>query len=282
MKPFRLVIAAASVLVACVTAKADESVGRSMPALPEHSLARWYKPQNERQVWLHTMFAMRRELQAVEDYAAAGDRPGLAKWAARLVEDYRRIPEMVPEWSDELNQSAAAELEAAAAGGDLAAATSAARSLGRTCDSCHREFRALVAARFRAPDFSALKVSAGDAEPLGYGEHMDLMSRTLNRIKIASEDHRWEVAADAERDLRAQLALLGGTCESCHADAEPRERILGTASLATLDELRRAIERESEKDSGRYLGEAAVEVCARCHGTHRTLYDLRRQLFPER
>ena len=51
----------------------DETQG--FDALPE-SLARWYKPENKRQVWLHTMFAMRRELQAVRE--PSGDQDSIA------------------------------------------------------------------------------------------------------------------------------------------------------------------------------------------------------------
>ena len=36
---------------------------------PPASLEKWYKPANERQVWLHTMFRLRREMQAISEYA---------------------------------------------------------------------------------------------------------------------------------------------------------------------------------------------------------------------
>jgi len=34
------------------------------------------------------------------------------------------------------------------------------------------------------------------------------------------------------------------------------------------------------KQVGRYLGQAAVQVCARCHGVHRILSDLTERLSP--
>ena len=40
---------------------------------PPIELAKWYKPENKRQVWLHTMFKLRREMQAVEFYAQQQD-----------------------------------------------------------------------------------------------------------------------------------------------------------------------------------------------------------------
>jgi len=267
-------------LFLCLNAVAEQEQGRWLPALPEQSLSQWYKPVNERQVWLHTMFSLRRELQAVEEYITVRDQPHLAKWTARLVENYRRIPEMVPEWEHEVEPEVATALETAATAGDFDGAASAVRKLERTCSSCHRDYRALAAARFRAPDFSTIQVVDASAVSRSHSDHMEALSQSLNAIKIASEDERWESALDAETSLRAQLNNLGETCQSCHKDAEPKERILGQASQATLDKVRNALMEKKEKDSGRSLGEAAVQICARCHGIHRTLYDLRQQLLP--
>ena len=40
--------------------------------LPPESLAQWYKPANKRQVWLHTLFRLRREILTVFDYTLLG------------------------------------------------------------------------------------------------------------------------------------------------------------------------------------------------------------------
>ncbi len=247
-------------------------------ALPD-SLAGWYKPQNKRQVWLHTMFAMRRELQAVEEYAHQGDLPRLRKWAGRLAEHYRGIPQMVPEWTDEVEPDIVDQLERAANAGDAGKTAAAARRLGRTCRSCHREFRALVAARFRTPDFTQIGVTGKDGAESSYADAMTALSRTLNRIKIASEDGLWNRALTASDALGSQLQDLGESCSHCHPDPQPRERILGAAAHETLDQLNANILKQDPQQTGRSLGSAAVQVCARCHGTHRILSDLRKQLF---
>ena len=36
--------------------------------IPPAVLEKWYKPANKRQVWLHTMFRLRREMQAIDEY----------------------------------------------------------------------------------------------------------------------------------------------------------------------------------------------------------------------
>ena len=67
--------------------------------VPPASLAQWYKPQNKRQVWLHTMFRLRREMLAIEEYAD-GNHKLMHKWISKLESDYNKISEMVPEWSN--------------------------------------------------------------------------------------------------------------------------------------------------------------------------------------
>ncbi|MET0005899.1 MAG: cytochrome c [Candidatus Thiodiazotropha sp.] len=251
---------------------------RSVTLLPD-SLSQWYKPDNKRQVWLHTMFALRRELQAIDEYAAEQDLMLTKKWSDKFVEHFRKLPEMVPEWRDEVELDEATRLETAARSGDFKTVTSAVSRLQRNCRNCHREYRALAALRYRSPDFSHIEIADEQGILKDYGTHMDALSRTVNRIKIASEDKQWGRAAKASQQLRGQLYRLGESCESCHKDELPRLRILGDASSRTLDELDEALTRQQPKSTGKKLGEAAVIICARCHGVHRTLGDTRSFLF---
>ncbi|MES9818161.1 MAG: hypothetical protein ABW155_16070 [Candidatus Thiodiazotropha sp.] len=251
---------------------------RVVTLLPD-SLSQWYKPDNKRQVWLHTMFALRRELQAIDEYAAEQDLMLTKKWSDKFVEHFRKLPEMVPEWRDEVELGEATRLETAARSGDFKTVTSAVSRLQRNCRNCHREYRALAALRYRSPDFSHIEIADEQGILKDYGTHMDALSRTVNRIKIASEDKQWARAAKASRQLRGQLYRLGESCESCHKDELPRQRILGDASSRTLDELDAALTRQQPKSTGKKLGEAAVIICARCHGVHRTLGDTRSFLF---
>ncbi len=249
------------------------------PAVLPDTLAQWYKPQNQRQVWLHTMFAMRREVQAVERYAAGGDLERMRAWSRRLLEHYRRIPEMVPEWRDELDLERAERLQAAAENGDATAVLRSMQGLGRTCRSCHHEYRALAAARFRSPDFSDLSFDDGRGGRRSHAKQMETLSRATNGVKIALEDGLWADSLSSLEDLRGGLKQLGESCGRCHADAAPQERILGAASRATLDRLEAALREADVRNAEASLGETAVIICARCHGVHRTLYDLRESLF---
>ncbi len=66
-------------LVFVATAVAKEQ-NEQVVALPPESIGQWYKPQNKRQVWLHNMFKLRRELQAVTYYSSIDDIQHLEKW----------------------------------------------------------------------------------------------------------------------------------------------------------------------------------------------------------
>ncbi len=251
--------------------------GVKVEQLPD-SLAEWYKPENKRQVWLHTMFAMRRELQAVEHYAALEDTANLEKWSTRLLDHYRKIPDMVPEWADEVNLDPADALQASV---DQAAFRQIGKQtlvLSRACNDCHKKYRVLAALRFRSPDFTGIRITMSDGDEMGMDEYMGKLSYTVNRIKISSEDGFWDDALSAAGILRTQLDSLGDSCRECHRDEMPRERILGIASGETLDRLEHSLEQRQLKDTGRNLGEAAVYICARCHGVHRSLSDVREYL----
>jgi hypothetical protein len=243
------------------------------------SLGQWYKPENERQVWLHTMFAMRRELQAVREYAELGDGPRMAQWAQRLAGHYEELARMVPEWRDETDPALVTELLGRVRAADYEGTLRATEHLERDCRSCHRQYQALTALRYRWPRFDALQIPDGSGGERAYADHMEALSTTLNRVKIAVEDARWGTAEESLGELRIQLHGLGEGCQECHREAEPRERILGAASTATLDELGEAISAREPKVSGRLLGEAAVQICARCHAVHRLLTDVQRHLF---
>lgn len=250
-----------------------------LPELPA-SLAQWYKPANKRQVWLHTMFGLRRELQALGHYTDKNDLERARRWGQRLLEHYRKLGDMVPEWQQDLDLDEARRLEEALASGNLQEAASSGNKLGRSCRSCHREYRALAAARFRSPDFSGLTFAGPDGKQLSHAEQMQLLSSTTNGLKIALEDGLWDEASAELGQLGQGLTSLAKGCDQCHQDAPAKERILGAATQSQLDSLTKAIAGQDGKTAEASLGSLAVDVCARCHAVHRTLYDLRQQLFP--
>jgi len=242
---------------------------------PPASLAQWYKPENERQLWLHNMFKLRREMQAVRFYADNEDAKYLEKWVTLLSEHYLKIGEMVPEWQKKLDLETITRLQESASSHRYQDVSHALDNLNESCESCHKDYRAITATMYRAPDFSSLEISPSTS----LEAHMEELTRQVNQIKIASEDGMQDVALATLSDLEKGINVLGETCSSCH---KKDTRVYPDETInKTLSSLGESLRTGTLKDQGRELGTLAVLACARCHGTHRLAYDSRR-LFVDR
>lgn len=250
---------------------------------PPASLEQWYKPANKRQVWLHTMFRLRREMQAIREYVETDDTAATKKWIKRLDKDYNKIADMVPEWEDAIKPRLLSELEMFAEKGDTYRAGKTLKMIERTCDDCHTYYQPLVTAIYRSPHYSELKIKMADDTSQSFEDNMDQLSESVNRILIALDDGHKDIALKASQSLTDQLQNLGTSCYSCHKDDDyPRERILGKATQDRIETLQKNIKQDKVKDSQKLMGEIAVTVCARCHNTHRIVNDLRNTLLPEK
>lgn len=255
---------------------ASENGTKVSITLPPASLEQWYKPANKRQVWLHTMFRLRRNMQAVTMYANNGDRNKLQKWVNRLVKDYTSIGEMVPEWDEKLDKTALQDLVAAADSMDMTSLARKQHKLKKSCRGCHSDFRAITALLHRGPDFSEVNLLDEEGlQEVSMGEAMEDLSTSLNQIVISLDDDRPQDALMASKRLNQQLMKLAGTCVSCHQDESARKNILGAGLDADMAHLTDLVEARQKKESMRAVGHVAVNVCARCHGIHRTMQDLR-------
>ena len=254
---------------------------------PPASLEQWYKPANKRQVWLHTMFRLRREMQAIAEYAEQGDpafdnKAAMQKWIERLDKDYNKIADMVPEWEEAIKPRLLPELEMFAEKGDKYRLKKTLKMIKRTCDDCHTYYQPLVTATYRSPYYEDIKLKDGSGKLQSFSDNMEQLSESVNLTLIALDDGHNDVAMQASKNLVAQLDRLGDSCSSCHKDdAYPQERILGKATRQRLDELQKNISEGRVEDSQKLMGEIAVTVCARCHNTHRIVSDLRNALLPE-
>ncbi|WP_303904819.1 hypothetical protein [Thiohalomonas denitrificans] len=267
-------LAVSFLIVAMVSAAGAKEV---VVRLPPESLANWYKPDNERQVWLHTMFGLREAVQAVEHYTASGDQERAIRWSERLRDLYTKIPQMVPEWRVEVEPETMERLVIAVRTGDKPETGAALRRLDTTCDGCHSDYQATAAALYRSPAYSEVLVTDGQNGSATYPEAMREISRSLNHVKIALKDGFPRQAQSAVATLRSELDRLSGSCASCHRDSAPRERIFG-GMPDLLNNLHTELEGADRSAQGRLLGELGVTVCARCHSLHRTLGDLRDEI----
>lgn len=241
--------------------------------MPPASLAQWYKPENKRQEWLHTMFKLRREIQAVELYASNSNDIELQKWVLQLNEHYQKIGDMVPEWSKKLDLDALSRLQINAQDHNYQAISQSLDDLKQSCDACHDDYRSITAVMYRAPDFASL----GDIAPsVPLVKHMDKLIQQVNYIKIASEDAKPNIALAELDELEKGMRVLGNTCVSCHKNEN--RRYPDNNINETLASLKQSLRTGTLKDQGQDLGALAVQACARCHGTHRIAYDIRTML----
>jgi cytochrome c556 len=258
---------------------ADSSVSLDTPPA---SLEQWYKPANKRQVWLHTMFRLRREMQAISEYAEKNDPASMKKWINRLEKDYNKIADMVPEWKEEIKPRLLPDLKMFADKRDNYRVKKTLKMIQRTCDDCHDSYAPLVTAMYRSPHYDDIKFIDSNGIEQNFEDNMDTLSESVNRILIALDDGNNPAALKASKELDVQLQDLGKSCNNCHKDDEyPRERILGKATQEHFEKLHSYINKGQVKDSQKLMGEIAVTVCARCHNTHRIVYDLRNALVPD-
>ena len=237
---------------------------------PPASLAQWFKPENKRQVWLHNMFKLRREMQAVRFYSANNDAKHLEKWVTLLSEHYLKIGEMVPEWKKKLDMEAITNLQKSARSNRYQDVSHALDDLSEGCKSCHEDYRIITATMYRAPDFSLIEISPSTS----FKVHMNELTKQVNQVKIASEDGMTDIALSSLSGLKKGINVLGETCSNCHK--KDTKVYPGDTINKTMTSLEESLRTGTLKDQGRELGTLAVLACARCHGTHRLAYDARK------
>ncbi|WP_286265730.1 hypothetical protein [Thalassotalea atypica] len=239
---------------------------------PPKSLAQWYKPANKRHVWLHNMFNLRREMQAVAFYAEQQDEKHLHSWVGKLNEHYSKISTMVPQWQNKLDLVAMKDLSNASAALNYVEVLHQLERVQESCDSCHNDYQAITALTYRAPNFKPIQVT----QEHNFIDHMNLLTQQVNQVKIASQDGFTELALQSVDELKLSMVELGQVCTDCHK--KDRREYPDKMMNKTLNSLKTAIGSGTAKEQGRYLGTLAVLACARCHGTHRIVHGIKDKL----
>ncbi len=243
--------------------------------IPPKELAQWYKPENKRHVWLHNMFKLRREMQAVQFYAESKQDDNLDKWSSDLEKHYKKIAEMVPTWSKKLDLSTISRMQANVASKDYQGVLTDLDSLQDNCDACHIDYQAITALTYRAPDFSNIEMEAS----VSFNDHMQSLIKQVNQIKIASDDGMTKLALSSLADLKLGMKSLGQVCNDCHK--MEKKPYPNKAMQQTLVSLEHNLVNGSRKDQGMDLGTLAVQACANCHGTHRLAFGIKSLLHKE-
>ncbi len=249
---------------------------------PPASLAKWYKPDNKRQVWLHTMFKLRREMQAMREYAEQEDGLHMEKWLTDFDKHYNKISEMVPEWKDEIKPELISDIRNFVKSKDFYKVAITLNKIEDTCDVCHENYQPQVTAIYRSPNYDSLRIKDVDGELQTIENNMQDLSVVVNQILIALADGNNKKSFIASNDLELQLKNLADSCQFCHKnDKYPEARILGKETTGNLKKLQKNIQQGHTKASQKLMGKIAVTVCARCHSIHKVVHDMRGALMSE-
>jgi len=242
---------------------------------PPAELAKWYKPANKRQVWLHTMFGLRRAMLAINDYSAQEKQSDLEKWSEKFIKDYQSMGEMMPQWSDYLYTDKLEYLQQQVNNRNYSAIAPLLKKISKSCMHCHDDYQTIATLLFRSPNFNNRSIEESfSGEKISYDDIMLQLSDSVNRINIAIKDNYFSDAQQQLEPLTDQLDHLATSCGDCHQkDEVPVQRIMDV-SRALLPELTEKLAAKNKKQAGRKLGEFAVKVCAKCHAIHKLPSDL--------
>lgn len=279
MRPFPL-LGMIFGLMAALPVLGEELPEQARLSVPPASLAQWYPPHQEQPVFFFNMLTLGRAMQATGDYATLQDRERLKKWATRLVEGYRKVREMVPEWEGELELQWADRLTRAAAEGDYDTVDKALRRLGTSCRSCHNEYRTATRVLYHVPDYHEVMIESSETlEEIPYPDAMEDLAILMNRIAIATEDGRQASARQALERFGTLMMDMAASCSACHEDAKAVVgRVYGTDTESRLTALGAAVERGDARALHGELGRIGGSVCASCHGVHKPAAAMRHEL----
>ena len=126
---------------------------------PPKSINKYYPPESQPSKWIQQMHKMSTHFGGVFINLKEEDFDNVDKHADKLVEEYKKTSEMVPEWEDYFDIKAAENFANAAKTHDIAKAGKASGRLGKTCGKCHAEQQLSVWAKFHWPNFHKIKVT---------------------------------------------------------------------------------------------------------------------------
>jgi predicted trehalose synthase len=104
------------------------------------------------------MFWLRREMQAMSEYAEQNDQAGMNKWIKRLEKDDTKIADMVSDREKDTKPRLLSELDMLADKGDTYRVGKTLKMIQRTCDDCHVDYQSLETAIYRSPYYDDIKL----------------------------------------------------------------------------------------------------------------------------
>ena len=176
---------------------------------PPKSLSKYYPPESKQPKWIQQMHKMSSHFGGVFLNLKEKDFENVDKHADKLVEEYKKTSEMVPEWEEYFDIKAAEAFATAAKTHDIAKAGKASGGLGKTCGKCHAENEVSVWAKFHWPSFHKIKVTDPVSEKeVEFDEYMGKISSSFKGVTVNFGEGQYGRAAKALKNFKSRFMEL--------------------------------------------------------------------------
>jgi hypothetical protein len=226
-----LLIAAAFIFIEILPIHAKDMVVKE----PPKSLSKYYPPESKQTKWIQQMHKMSTHFGVVFVDLKEKDYKNIDMHADKLVEEYKKTSEMVPEWKEYFDIKAAEAFAAAAKTQDIAKAGKASGGLGKTWGKCHAEQEVSVWAKFHWPSFHKIKVTDPVSEKeIEFDDYMGSISSSFKGVTVNFGGGQYDRAAKALKVFESRYMELKSTCSKCHATQDVKRFMLAKMRLLHL------------------------------------------------
>jgi len=240
---------------------------------PPKSLSKYYPPESKQPKWIQQMHKMSSHFGGVFLNLKEKDFENVDKHADKLVEEYKKTSEMVPEWEEYFDIKAAEEFATAAKTHDIVKAGKASGGLGKTCGKCHAENEVSVWAKFHWPSFHKIKVTDPVSEKeVEFDEYMGIISSSFKGVTVNFGESQYGRAAKALKTFKSRFMELKSTCSKCHTSQDVKRFYVGTDADNAFDVLSQELnaDKPSPGKFWKNIGLLGKTGCKHCHLVHRT------------
>lgn len=240
---------------------------------PPKSLSKYYPPESKQPKWIQQMHKMSTHFGGVFVNIKEKDFENVDMHADKLVEEYKKTSEMVPEWEEYFDIKAAEAFAAAAKTHDIAKAGKASGKLGKTCGKCHAEQEVAVWAKFHWPSFHKIKVTDPISEKeVEFDKYMGSISSSFKGVTVNFGEGQYDRAAKALKIFKSRYMELKSICSKCHTTQDVKRFYVGPdadTAFAGLSQVLNA-EKPNPPKFWKNIGLLGKTGCKHCHLVHRT------------
>ena len=240
---------------------------------PPKSLSKYYPPESKQPKWIQQMHKMSTHFGGIFVNLKEKDYENVDVHADKLVEEYKKTSEMVPEWEDYFDIKAVEAFAAAAKTHDIAKAGKESSGLGKTCGKCHAEQEISVWAKFHWPSFDKIKVTDPISEKeVEFDDYMGSISTSFKGVTVNFGEGQYGRAAKALKVFKSRYMELKSTCSKCHATQDVKRFYLGQDADTSFAGLSQELnsEKPNPEKFWKNIGLLGKTGCKHCHLVHRT------------